>query len=513
MYIKVKASSHLMALFFVLVSLAALSACSPTNYSTSSDNDAGFEALSGEPQVAKITETSILTLQSHVSDGTGDMFNGKRRFAGSLGAHGITYNGYQYIVYYEGKNRNLPKSEQFAEVVIARRAVGTLSWERSVLQHYKIRSEDAHNRSTIGISAEDGTIHIAFDHHNQERLNYARTLPGVANQPEQQIWDNGVFTYTPNLGLDDDVGIVTYPSLKSVPGGTVVLYYRDGLSYGGDKRLAYYDSKNSKWDWVRELSTRYGSYLGVEDERGPYLAGGIQVAQDKTLMMSWLWRETSLGCAHRRERVDEKMCNQGVYFAKSTDFGQTWQSATGTKIADLTRNEPISIDTIGGPLIPVPHQARPSNVLNRSVIDPVTGQFHLFLSHLEKPYNDIENRKVYHYQIEPDGAWTGSETSFAARSVELALLGNNLYAFSGRNKTEIFVATREDGFSTWQQIPFSLDADVTDILGIEDIVGGYTTWDLSRLAEGKVSALWHQASPDLKLGIATPLTVIDFTLE
>lgn len=500
-------------LFTLLCVNTMVLSCTPTQQTSLQTVD-GIVYPSGSAQnKAKVSHISLLTKQSHVSDGTGDMFNGQRRFAGSMGANAISYKGYQYVVFYEGKDRNASTETQYATVVIARRKLEAQDWEFSRLRNYKVRSEDAHNRSTIGISAEDGTIHIAFDHHNELQLNYARTANGVANSPNDIKWDDSVFTYTPNLGLkDENMGVVTYPSIHSVPGGNVVLYYRDGLSYGGDMRLAYYDSKTSEWLWVRELSSHYGSYLGKTDERGPYLADGIQVSSNKTLMMSWLWRETSLGCAYIRERGDEKMCNQGVYFAKSKDFGKTWLRGDGSVIANLAEKEAISIDNIGGPLIPVPHQARPSNVLNRSVIDPSTQVFHLFLSHLQYPYDDIEAREVYHYQIAPDGTWTGDATSFAARSVDLAFVGDTLYAFTSRNVGAIYTAQRNEDFKIWTKIDYELPSETLEMGNHRGIIGGYITWDLAQLHNGKASAIWHQATTNIDIGEPSALLVVDFDL-
>lgn len=457
---------------------------------------------------AVLSAQTNLTSTSHVSDGTGDMFNGVRRFAGSMGAKAVSYKGYQYAVFYEGKNRAMPTAAQFAYVVIARRKIEQTSWEFARLDNYKLSSEDAHNRVTIGISGQDGVIHISFDHHNSDQLNYAHSVRGLANSPEKFEWEDALFTFTPNLGLENvDIGIVTYPYIQAMPDGNLFLYYRDGLSYGGDMRLAYYDANVSAWQWVRELSSRHGSYLGVEDERGPYLSGGIKVSADNTLMMSWLWRETNLGCAEIRERVDEKMCNQGMYFATSKDFGVTWQAANGETVANLAQNRPISIDTVGPPLIPVPHQARPSNVLNHGVIDPKDNRYHLFVSHLVEPFNDLKQREVFHYIVNNDGSWQGEATPFSAGNVELKFVGDTLYAFAGRNTAAIYAAQRSTDFKEWRHI--KLMQDMQEIA----LTGGHITWDLSLLADGKVSALWHHPSDDLNLGKPSPLEIYDFILQ
>jgi len=156
-----------------------------------------------KPQaIAEVTYTSRLEALSHGSDGSDRARDGKPRFLGPLGARGVTYKGYQYIVYYTGKDRTVSEDAGAAKVVVARRAVaGGGEWEKSILQGYKVTSDDAHNRQSIGISG-DGVIHIAFDHHNDPVLNYAKTEPGIANNPQNVVWDDSVFTYAPNFGPD-----------------------------------------------------------------------------------------------------------------------------------------------------------------------------------------------------------------------------------------------------------------------------------------------------------------------
>lgn len=85
-------------------------------------------------------------------------------------------------------------------------------WEKSIVQGYKIESQDRHNKIAIAISQGDGVIHLSCDHHNTPQFNYANTDTDMATNPDKIIWDNTVFKLVPNLGMQNDTGWVTYPT-------------------------------------------------------------------------------------------------------------------------------------------------------------------------------------------------------------------------------------------------------------------------------------------------------------
>ncbi len=452
---------------------------------------------------ASITGWDQLTAKSHTSDGMERSRDGKPRFAGPLGAQAVSYNGYQYVVFYSGRDRSQPKEEAASYVAVARRKLGGFDWEYSVLEGHKVTSDDAHNRQTIGISGGDGVIHISFDHHNRPTMNYAATAAGVADNPANVTWDNSVFKYAENLGGDPKTRLnVTYPSFKAFPGGNLVVYFRTGGSYGGDMRLGKYDAEQGQWGKVHIVSDRHGTYNGLKTTRGPYLANGMQVGSDGSLHAAWVFRERP--CDYTTSSRSEIFCNHGLFYAKSLDEGRTWLRADGTVIADTEKGEAISIDNIGRPMIEIPKGLGPSNPSITSTVDPVSGDMHVLLRHL--PQRGAKQAYYFHYLGKPDGSWSQQQTNFDGNDATLAVAGDRLYAFVGRDKGQIYYANRSNDFRKWKRLPIEIDKKRKF-----DPQGGYITWDLSLLEEGQATMLWHRA-PETR-GVSSPVQVFDIAFE
>ena len=94
----------------------------------------------------------------------------------------VTHRGFQYVGYYDGSRR----------VCLARRKLPAGPWRVVRFADYEFKSNDAHNIISIGICPQDGTIHIAFDHHGHP-LHYRASRPGVATDPEAVTWDVSLF--------------------------------------------------------------------------------------------------------------------------------------------------------------------------------------------------------------------------------------------------------------------------------------------------------------------------------
>ena len=453
---------------------------------------------------AYITGWDELTSRSHVSDGMERSRDGKPRFEGPLGAQAVSYNGYQYVVFYSGRDRSKPKEESVSYVVVSRRKLGGFAWEYSVLTDYEVSSDDAHNRQTIAVSEGDGRVHISFDHHNRPKMNYAVTAAGAATNPASVVWDNNVFNYAENLGRDPDTRLnVTYPSFSQFPGGNLIVYFRSGGSYGGEMRVARYDAEAGEWGTVRNISTRRGTFEGNETSRGPYLgdAKAMHAGPGGTLHASWVFRERP--CDYTTSSRSEVFCNHGLFYAWSKDEGRTWLRADGSQIADIEAGETISIDNIGGPVIEVPKGLGPSNPSITSTVDPVTGDMHTLLRHLDKRGGTSH---YYHYLGQPDGTWTQTQTNFDGNTASLAVVGDRLYAFVGRDKGQIYYAERGDDFRKWRRLEIEIEKRRKF-----DPQGGFITWDLSMVKEGKVSLLWHRA-PEAS-GVSSPIQIFDIAFE
>lgn len=455
-------------------------------------------------QEAVVTSMSQLTSTSHASDGMERSRDGNPIFVGPMGGQAVSYNGYQYAVFYSGRDRTIPREEASSRVVIARRPLGSTNWEYSILRDYLITSDDAHNRQTIAVSEGDGRIHISFDHHNRRTLNYAATAAGVADDPANVVWDNSVFTYAENLGGDPQTRLdVTYPLFAPFPGGGLIIYFRSGGSVGGEMRLAHYDAETGTWGEVRNISSRWGTFNGEETARGPYIASGMQIGGDGSLHASWIFRERS--CDYTTSSRSEIFCNHGLFYARSHDEGVTWVRADGSLIADTEAGETISIDNIGGPVVEVPQGLGPSNPSIGSTVDRTTGEVHVLLRHLPSP-GAASGPAYFHYLGLPDGTWTQRETDFDGNNARLGIVGDRLYAFVGRDRGEIYFAERGDNFQAWQKLEIKLE-NGRDF----NPRRGFISWDMSMLETGQVSLLWHR-EPEER-GLNSALQVFDIALR
>jgi hypothetical protein len=459
-------------------------------------------------QEAVLLGAGELVASSHASNGSDRAKGTLLRFTGQMGASGVSYKGWQYIVYYSGKDRSKPKAEQYAEVFVARRKLGTWNWQRAKIAGYRLTSEDAHNRVSIAVSQGDGRIHITFDHHNALQMNYAMTARGVANNPDATKWDDTTFTYTKNFGWNDFQKEVTYPSFVKSGKGDLLLYFRDGGSYGGEMQKIRYDAKRGAWDKeITRISSQDGTWNGQQKTRGPYLANGVQVGPKGILHIAWIFRE--MECRERNTTGIELFCNHGLFYAKSLDGGRTWRRFDNSLIADTSKGQAISIDNIGKPVVPIPYELAPSNPGQTSAVDQKTGDFHVLISHLAKP-NDVTSRQTYHYVQTRNGKWSGKASSFALGGVDLEFVGDRLYAFGARRESPaIYYAERKDGFGKWQKIEIA-KAYTAPMGGVPQ--KGYSNWDTSRIDDGIVSLIWHTPASSGADGDPSPIWVFDYKL-
>jgi hypothetical protein len=467
------------------------------------------QAAQAKEMTAQLLGASELIASSHASNGSDRAKGTLLRFTGQMGASGVSYKGWQYVVYYSGKDRSQPQAEQYAEVFVARRKLGTWNWQRAKVAGYRLTSEDAHNRVGIAVSEGDGRIHITFDHHNALQMNYAMTARGVADNPHTTRWDDATFTYTKNFGWSDFQKEVTYPSFIKSGKGDLLLYFRDGGSYGGEMQKVRYDAKLGAWKKeITRISSQDGTWNGQKKTRGPYLANGIQIGPKGTLHIAWIFRE--MECRERNTTGIELFCNHGLYYAKSLDGGRIWRRADNSVVADTAKGEAISIDNIGEPVVPIPYELAPSNPGQTSAVDRKTGDFHVLISHLAVP-NDTSSRQTFHYVQTRGGKWSGKPSSFALGGVDLEFVGDRLYAFGARRESPaIYFAERADQFSKWTRI--NLPNAYGAPMGGKP-TKGYSSWDSSRIDKGIVSLIWHTPAASGQDGDPSPIWVIDYHIN
>src|SRR5687768_5560110 len=108
-------------------------------------------ALAAAPTVTQTSVTVLTTTGRTALTYTGYM-NGE-----SFQQDGITtVAGWQYTAFWD----------QSGHVNLSRRQLPGGAWQNLRLTDYATTSTDSHNTISIGISRQDGTIHLAFDMHS-----------------------------------------------------------------------------------------------------------------------------------------------------------------------------------------------------------------------------------------------------------------------------------------------------------------------------------------------------------
>lgn len=454
-----------MKYFFAILLFASLASCA-------------FSEELKPLERAVIAHSERITEVSYCSDGSDRSLNGKPRFYGPMEARGFVYKNYHYVAYYHADGRLMVQRRSIAN------EIGP--WETTWVPGYKMTAQNRHNKIAFGVSEGDGRLHLSYDHHNTPVLNYAWTERGVADDPENSAWDESTFRVAPNLDLDIDPDMVTYPSFYHLKDkGNLLLYWRSGGATRGEMNLAHYDSALGKWNFIGRISSSEGHYKGVAGTRGPYNAG-FRSDLDGNLHVAWLWREHAKTTA-QTETEYYRLGNHGLFYARSSDGGFSWVNAAGKRIADTRTGERISIDSIGEMPIEVPMKLDPVNYNFCSLVDPKTGDFWVTLQHSKT----VKSERLTHLYVRSaeDGTWEKRKETLNAGAPRYRFVGDILYAFVGETAQ---YSTRAGNFEDWT--PMGLDIDIPE---------SQVYWDLSDLSRGYVNLLAHHKPKNL--GEPTPI--------
>ncbi len=323
----------------------------------------------------------------------------------------ITHEGWQYTAYYNGQS---PR-----RIVMARRnrQVPASPWETFVFQDYTQNTDDGHNVIVLGICTVDGTLHLAFDHHNDD-LNYRRSVVGLLSNPGAKPWNASQFgPITDKLG-SEKLSDVTYPLFTTSPSGKLFFSRRIGGTGEGDQIL--YEYSSSAWKTIGKFIEGAGASAYVDN---------LVFGQNGRLHAGWIWRQGGLETAH------------DICYAYSDDDGRTWFNSAGVQagtIGDgaLKRNFP------GIAAIPIAkgqmrnHEGMTVDLKNRP--------------HFVHRLGDM----LHHFYRGEDGAWhktnTGIKTGldYDDRKKILTDAVHNAYILVKGH--EIAMATEAAGYQDWK---------------------------------------------------------------
>jgi hypothetical protein len=340
-----------------------------------------------------------------------------------------TVAGWQYAAFWD----------QSGYVNLSRRQLPAGAWQNLRLTDYATTSTDSHNTISIGISRQDGTIHLAFDMHSSV-LRYRKSVAGLATSPATAAWRTSSFGAVQTSLTGAAMPTMTYPQFLTTPAGKLQLALRTGTSGAGDEVL--YEYAGSTW-------TALGKFIdGTTANNNAYLFG-LEYDTTGLLHATWTVRETS-----------NASTNHDLFYAYSRDDGRTWRNNAGSVIA-TTGSTPLISNATG---LRVWAIGQNRGLINQEsqVVDKA-GIVHVLASHLpaSAPSNSDftaarENAVLVHYwRDKASKVWHQTYTPFLERSSrgDIAVdAADNLYVASGDSSTRklhIETASKASNWSDW----------------------------------------------------------------
>ena len=367
-------------------------------------SDQKLTKLKASPSITKTADTQ-LTVSGLTVVSYGGYLNGE-----SFQQDGIlTYNGYQYTCFWN-TNRH---------VILARRALPSGSWTKIEIGTYTNSINDSHNVISLGICPNDGTLHVAFDHHISD-LHYLKSVQGLVTNPTGVAWATASFgAVTSILVGATKVTQVTYPAFVTTPQGNLLFTYRYGTSGSGDQQLYEYSGLSHVW-------TNVGKFInGIANSINAYPHGIAYGKGSNRLHITWCWRETSNAAS-----------NHDLFYAYSDDNGRTWKNNAGNQIAQ-TGSTYITKNSSGAKVWTI-NQNRGLINQEHMIVDNA-GRVHVLLSHIPDSQGDIADfttartkSQFFHYWRNTNGTWTRTAMGFLVvlnfRGKLAVTSTNNLYA-------------------------------------------------------------------------------------
>ena len=347
----------------------------------------------------------------------------------------MTYNGYQYVAYWNN----------VVHLCLARRKLPVGEWEVLEFTDYTLsrsRVADNHYSISMGICENDGTIHLSYDHHNDD-LNYRVSVDSLANKPDEISWTMESFGSTIDyLEQDIKVANVTYPRFISKPDGDLIFECRIGWSGDGDSFLWEYSAETGAWEYI-------GEYLnGTKVGENAYI-NGLHYDPSGRMHTSWVWRQTP-----------DARTNHDVCYGYSDDDGRTWYNAEGVKVGTAKTN-PLTLNTTGLKVWTVNTYRGLINQESQAVDSK--GGVHILQSYIleNEPNNyDFWGSRINlgylrHIYRDESGMWHSDVIAPSTRNrSEIAVDANdNLFVVAPEYR--IYFASAADNWATWTEFDIS----------------------------------------------------------
>ncbi|WP_390206870.1 BNR repeat-containing protein [Halocatena marina] len=358
----------------------------------------------------------------------------------------LSHGGYQYTAYWDDDNSlNLSRRD------LSNNSVQTINFS------YTLTDNDNHDNISLGISPNDGRLHLVYDVH-ADPINYQYSDAGFITNPPSNI-STSQFSGTTDMFSNLKEDRITYPRFFNDNTDKLYLVYRMDGSGDGDTLLHTHDARSN--DWTREgkvidRSGTFSGWNGGHDTRNAYLHGMTFDDNDR-LHTTWVYREVASTIAS----------NHDIHYAYSDDYGTTWKNDNGNVIGDLSANDPIDIND-PSKVIDVPTYSFIINA-GQMALD-ADNQPHIFTyrSLFRSPSHDRDTHYI-HYWRSTDGSWNSQyidNTEIFLQKRTVSTFNRDPILFDDNNNAHIYVsvdqklfgavATSSSGWSDWRT--YVLDA-------------------------------------------------------
>ncbi|MGN6726867.1 MAG: BNR repeat-containing protein [Tepidisphaeraceae bacterium] len=429
-----------------------------------------------------------------------------------------SFNGYEYAIYWVTDAATAPA----AHVAVARRKLPDGAWQVADLAASIFKNGvrkgthepfDAHNTCSIGICPADGTIHVAYDHHNNP-LRYRASVLGAAARPASMRWDESLFAVERDeLVAGQPISAVCYPYFERTPAGNLQLFVRRGGSGDGSWWVWNYDGAKHAWvdGWQYDdgRAGAYDQYAKPSPRRSSY-PNAWTYGPDGKLHSVFVWREAG---------QSPGAVNHDVSYIYSEDNGVTWKNNAGQVVGDHHRGLLVGLLSPG--LVVVPTTAYESLMNTQAQAVDSAGRIHSVMYHLDPTKHQptpvgrswqLINCSYFHHWRDESGVWhvTALPASVGSRPQMAFDRDDNAYVVFTNGKSQGIYATDRDlviasasAASKWSD--WTIVATVKGPFHSEPLI------DQARMRAEGILSIVIQQSPTRDLQ-PTPLHVLDFAM-
>lgn len=386
-----------------------------------------FVSLLASLGLASVAPAAISLIETSVVDTSAQLFPASVREFGPT-ANGINdnaiihYGSYQFVTYYNSSG----------QLCLSRRLISGGTWKKITFTSLTMTDPDSHRTPNVGISPNDGRIHIAFGHH-VDNLRYIISSANAATVADASFVSSLFSAQRNYLKSGETLTQVTYPAFVVGKNNNLLMIWRaDGGSGNANNYIAEYIG--TTWSSKRKIiDGKVGTYApSGETHRNAYL----KLKSDGTsLFLGWNWRETP-----------DSTTNHDLMFAHSADNGVTWKNS-----ANSTVTVPMHLTTTGVKFWTLDYAWGLIN--GHGQVYDKSGNIHLVARHHET--STSTTRRYWHYK-RIGTTWTQNQlpSSFSVGSTPQLLVDpvtDTLYVIlSASSKIRIYSAPKgTNNWGTW----------------------------------------------------------------